>query len=105
MRMYEGFSIWTFLAGLPLGLLIASIILFISWKKGKKRRLFDERYRRIHQHARSISWGVTTAVILIAWTIVIIVEGPGLAFFVLTGIWVAHMSSYAIGAAIASRKN
>ena len=105
MRMYEGFSIWLFLAGLPLGLLITSIILFISWRKGKKRRLFDERYTTIHQHARSISWGVTTAAILIAWTVVIIVEGPGLAFFIMTGIWVAHMSSYVIGAAIASSKN
>src|SRR4051794_30717634 len=102
MNMYEGFSIWTFLPGLPLGLLIASIVLFISWKKGKKERLFDERYTTIQQHARSISWGVTTAAILIAWTIVIIVEGPGLAFFIMSGIWVTHMLSYAIGTAIAS---
>jgi hypothetical protein len=103
--MYEGFDIWTFLAGLPLGLAIAVVVLFISWKKGKKNRLFDERYTRIHQHARSISWGVTTGAILIAWTIVIIVEGPSLAFFILSGIWVTHMLSYAIGAAIASSRN
>ncbi len=103
--MYEGFDIWIFLAGLPLGLAIASLVLFISWKKGKKERRFDERYTRIHQHARSISWGVTTAALLIAWTIVILMEGPRLAFFILSGIWVVHMLSYAIGAAIASSKN
>ncbi|MFJ7935490.1 hypothetical protein [Sporosarcina sp. NPDC096371] len=103
--MYEGFDIWTFLVGLPLGLLIASIILFMNWKKGKKERRFDERYTTVHQHARSISWGVTTAAILIAWTIVIIVEGPGLAFFILTGLWVTHMVSYGIGAVFANSKN
>ncbi len=103
--MYEGFSLWKFLVGLPLGLLIASIVLFVSWKKGKKARLFDERYTTIHQRARSISWGVTTAAILIGWTIVVLVEEPGLAFFIMSGIWVTHMLSYAIGAAIASCKN
>ncbi|CAM3178664.1 hypothetical protein FITA111629_08155 [Filibacter tadaridae] len=103
--MYEGFDIWTFLVGLPLALVIISIVMVVNWKKGKKERWFDERYKRIHQHARSISWGVTTAAILISWIIVIIIEGPHLAFFIITGIWVAHMVSYAIGAAIASSKN
>ncbi len=105
MIMYEGFDIWIFLAGLPLGLAITAIVLFISWRKGKKARRFDERYTTIHQQARSISWSVTTAAILIAWAIVIIVEGPHLAFFILSGIWGIHMLSYAIGAAIASSKN
>lgn len=103
--MYEGFDIWGFLAGLPLAIAIALVLTFIAWRKGKKQRLFDERYTRIHQHARSISWIATTFTILIAWGIVIIVEGPGLAFFILTGIWVVHMVSYAVGGAIANRKN
>ena len=103
--MYEEFNIWTFLAGLPLGLAVAGIVLFVSWRRGKKERRFDERYTRIHQHARSISWGVTTAAVLIAWTIITLVEGPSLAFFVLSSVWVTHMLSYVIGAAIASRKN
>lgn len=103
--MYEGFDIWAFLAGLPLGLAIVSVVMFINWRKGKKEHRFDERYTRIHQHARSISWGVTTGAILIAWTIVMLVEGAGLAFFILTGIWFAHMMSYLVGAAIANSKN
>ncbi|MBO0588961.1 hypothetical protein [Sporosarcina sp. E16_8] len=103
--MYEGFEIWSFLVGLPLALVIVSIVLLINRKIGKKERLFDERYKRIHQQARSISWGVTAAAILIAWMIVMIVEGPRLAFFILTGIWVTHMMSYLIGAVIASSKN
>lgn len=105
MSVYEDFDIWSFLAGLPLGLTITGIVLYFSWRKGKKERRFDERFTRIHQHARSISWGVTTAAILIAWMIVILVEGARLAFFILTGIWTAHMMSYLIGALIANSKN
>lgn len=104
MSMYEGFNILGFL-GLPLGIIIAAVALFFSWRKGKKERRFDERYTRIHQHAKSISWGVTTVAILVVWMIVIIVEGPGLSFFLMSGIWVVHMFSYAIGTAVASTKN
>lgn len=102
--MFEGFHVWTFLLGLPLGLLITAIILFFNWKRGKKERRFDERYAQMHQYARSLSWGVTTVTILLMWMIVIIVEGPGLAFFIITGVWVIHMTSYIIGAAIASKR-
>ncbi len=105
MRMYEGFDIWAFLVGFPLPLIIILIILLVNRKKGKQSRWFDERYRKIHQQARSISWGVTTVAIYIAWMIVMIVEGPRLAFFILTGIWVTHMLSYLIGALIANSKN
>jgi uncharacterized membrane protein len=105
MSMYEGFDIWSFLVGLPLAIVIATVLTFYGWRKGKKQRLYDERYTRIHQHARSISWIVTTISILILWGIIIILEGPGLTFFLISGMWVVHISSYAIGAIIATRKN
>ncbi|WJY27697.1 MULTISPECIES: LPXTG cell wall anchor domain-containing protein [Sporosarcina] len=103
--MYDNFNIWTFLAGLPLGLLIAGAVWLLTRRKLKKERAFDERYRTIHRHARSISWMATTAAVLAAWMIVLIVQGPKLAFFLLTGIWVVHMLSYMIGAAVASSQN
>lgn len=103
--MYEGFDIWAFLSGLPLGLAIAGIIFYFSRRKGKKERRFDERYTNIHRQARSISWGATTVAILIAWAVVMVVEGPKLAFFILAAIWVIHMISYGIGAAIANKQN
>lgn len=103
--MYEGFHIWTFLAGLPLGIVIAAIILYFNWRNGKKERRFDERYTNIHRHARSVSWMATTIALIIAWGIVIIIEGPKLAFFVITGLWFVHMISYLIGAVIANTKN
>ncbi len=103
MSMYEGFDIWAFLVGLPLGLVIWAIVWFFVRKKGMKERIFDERYANLHRHARSISWKVMTGAILIAWIIVMIVEGAKLAFFILTALWVIHMLSWAIGAAIVNK--
>lgn len=103
--MYEAFDIWSFLLGFPLALVITIVVLYMSWRKGRKERRFDERYKLIHTQAKSISWGVTTATILLGWMIVMIVDGPKLAFFIFMGIWVAHMLSYLIGTAVASAKN
>src|SRR3954470_10684532 len=103
--MYEGFDIWIFLSGLPLGLAIFGVVYFFVHSKAKKERLYDERYTAVHRHARAISWKVMTVAILVAWAIVIIVEGPKLAFFIMTGLWVTHMMSWAIGAAIASKQH
>lgn len=102
--MYEGFNIWGLL-GLPLGIAISAVVLYFSWRKGKKERRFDERYTTVHQQAKSISWGATTITIFVVWMIVIVVEGPGLTFFLLTGLWVVHMLSYIIGATVASKNN
>ena len=101
--MYEGFDFWIFLLGLPLGLAISGLVYFFVHRKAKKERVYDERYTALHRHARSISWMVMTVAILVAWTIVIIVEGPKLAFFIMSALWVIHMLSWAVGSAIASK--
>ncbi|WP_153731893.1 hypothetical protein [Sporosarcina obsidiansis] len=103
--MYEGFTIWSFLLGMPLGLAIAGIIWYINWKVGKKQRRFDERYKNIHRQARSYSWVATTIAILIGWMAVMLMEGPGIAFFIFTAIWVIHMTSYIVGATIANNQH
>lgn len=59
----------------------------------------------IQQHAKSIAWRITTIAILIAWAIVIILEGPGPAFFIMMGLWVVHMMSYVVGGVIANARN
>ncbi|RSK25061.1 hypothetical protein [Bhargavaea beijingensis] len=102
--MYEGFELGSFMAGLPLGFLIAAIVLFFSWRKGKKERRYDERFHAIHNWARSFSWVATTIVILVAWAVVMIIEPVGTAFFVLMAVYMLHMISYIVGAAIASRR-
>lgn len=103
--MYEGFDIWAFLMGLPLGLVVFGVVYYFVNKKAKKERVYDERYTAIHRHARAISWKVMTVAILVAWIIVMIVEGPKLAFFIMSALWMIHMISWAIGAAIASKHN
>ncbi|GGA47699.1 DUF3796 domain-containing protein [Psychrobacillus lasiicapitis] len=103
--MYEGFDLFSFLIGLPLAIIIIAIVSLIMRRIGKQKRWFDERYVRIHEKARSLSWTVTTVTILIVWMIIIFMEGPGLAFFLMTAIWVIHMLSYAIGSFIANKTN
>lgn len=103
--MFEEFDLLTFLIGLPLAIVIMSIVFVINRKIGKKKRWFDERYNRIHEKARSYSWLATTVTILVIWMIIIVVEGPGLSFFLLTGLWLVHMLSYTIGAFIANQDN
>lgn len=103
--MNAEFDWFTFLIGLPAAIVISGIMFFVFRRIGKKKRLFDERYNQVHSTARSYSWKVTTAAILVAWMIIIIVEGPGLAFFVMTGLWVIHIVSYGVGAAVADKNN
>ena len=90
---------------IPASILIMFVTFWIMRRMGKKRRWFDERHRIVQEKARSFSWKATTATILIVWIVIIIVEGPGLSFFLMSGLWVAHMLSYAIGTVIASIKN
>lgn len=103
-KMYEGFDVMAFLLGLPLGMLIMGILAYFMIRKGKRERRYDERYKKIHHGARSISWYTTSTFILISWTFVIMYERPSLAFFVLTAIWIVQMTSYGIGAYIMNQK-
>ncbi|MFF2755732.1 hypothetical protein ACFVR1_18725 [Psychrobacillus sp. NPDC058041] len=103
--MHEEFDLFSFLIDLPLAIIIMIIVFTINRRIGKKKRWFDERYTKINEKARSISWISTTFAILIAWMIIIAMEGPGLSFFILMGIWLVHMISYTIGAIIANQEN
>lgn len=94
-----------FFTGLPLAIGICLIILLIVWRVGKKRRWFDERSKKVNQKAMSFSWIATTIGILVVWLIVIFIEGPGLAFWLMTSLWVIHMLSFGVGTMIANRKN
>src|SRR5699024_5830580 len=97
-------DILAFLLGLPLGMLIMGIFAFFNIRKGKKERRYDERYTKIQEGARSISWYITSAFILLSWAFIIIYERPGTAFFVLTILWIVHTTSYGIGAAVLNKR-
>ncbi|QUW23451.1 hypothetical protein JSQ81_07985 [Sporosarcina sp. Marseille-Q4063] len=94
-----------FLTGLPLAVVTTLLLFFIMWRIGKKRHWFDERFRTVHGRAMSISWLATTVGILVVWMIIILIEGPGLAFWLITGLWVFHMTTFGIASMIANRKN
>ena len=105
MSMREDFNLMPFMLGLSAGIVFALIVLYFVVKKGKKERRFDERYQRIQEQSKSLAWGITVLAILIAWTIVIIFEGPGLAYFLFTAVYVIAMVSYGITAAIMEKKS
>lgn len=105
MKMHEDFDLLAFMLGLPAGLAVALTVWYFVWKKGKKERRYDERYKRVQEQAKSLSWAVTVFAIIIAWAIVIIVEGPGLSFFLFTALYIIAMVSYGVTSAIADKKN
>lgn len=103
--MYEGFSLWSFLLGLPLGLVITAIVLYITRKKLRKANAYDERYVTVHTKGQAFAWKCSTIAIILAWLYVMISEKIGTAFFVLTFLWLVQMVSYIIGAIVANAKN
>ena len=69
--------------------MIASFYILDYAPDGKKeRRWYDERYREFIEQARSFSWIVTTVAMFIVWIIIVTFEGPGLSFFLMTGLWI-----------------
>jgi len=92
------------LSGFSVAFLIMGIVYYTFRKKGRKKRLFDERYHQVQNKARSLAWVISTFCIVIAWMAALIVEGPGFSFFLLTFVYVAHMIAYIIGGIIAEKK-
>lgn len=105
MKMREDFDLLAFMLGLPMGLGITLLVGYFVWKKGKKNRRYDERYKRVQEQAKSLAWGVTMLVIVIAWAIIIIFDGIGLAFFLFTAVYVIAMITYLIASVLAEKKN
>ncbi|MFC4411551.1 DUF3796 domain-containing protein [Chungangia koreensis] len=100
----EDFNWLAGLSGLVTGVLVASLVMYINYRIGKKQRRYDERYEQIHNWGKAIAWSVTVLALVIGWGVIIVVEGASLAFFILSGIYVISMVAYAIGAAYASTK-
>lgn len=89
----------------PAALVITVFMVWIMRRMGKKHRWYDERYRIVLDKARSFSWIVTTVAMFIVWIIIVTFEGPGLSFFLMTGLWLINAVSFGIGAAITDKKN
>lgn len=79
------------LSGLVGGAVIALLVFFINRRIGKKKNLFDERYWQQTHRAKAKSWDAMLVILIIAWAVVIIVEGaPSFGFFLMTAIYVLH---------------
>ncbi|WP_245796442.1 DUF2178 domain-containing protein [Domibacillus antri] len=81
-------------SGLLGGIIISVIVYFITRKAGAKRRWFDERQKQVSSLAHAASWNITFAVLLIAWAVVILVEGISFSFFLMTALYAAHCMGF-----------
>ncbi|RHW39901.1 hypothetical protein D1B33_03370 [Lysinibacillus yapensis] len=71
----------------------------------KKKKQYDERFVYNDHLARSYSWFGSLGVIFVAWFLSLVIFHSLIAFWLITVIYIGHMLSYAIGAAIANGKN
>lgn len=93
------------LSGLASGIVIALLVFFINRHIGKKKHLFDERYWQKTYRAKAKSWDAMLVILIIAWAVVIIVEGaPSFGFFLMTAIYVLHCLTLTITSAFYRNK-
>lgn len=87
------------LSGLILGVISYLIINYFVREKQKKKRVFDERYQYIHHRAKAKVWDINWIALIIIWGFVILYDGIGFAFFLMTGIYILHCLLYLFTAA------
>ena len=76
--------------GLIAAVIVSIIIFFINRRIGRKKHLFDERYQQTNNRSKARSWDAMIVVYLIAWFVVIIFDGIGFSFFLLTALYALH---------------
>ncbi|MDW0111051.1 DUF3796 domain-containing protein [Sporosarcina aquimarina] len=90
--------------GFITGFGIVSIIVLVMWRRGKKARLFDERYEKVHVKARTVSWIVFVGMSYIMALMALIIEGWKLAAILLASLYGAAMLTYFLAVFIYNRK-
>ncbi|MGG0643394.1 hypothetical protein ABE021_05505 [Sporosarcina gallistercoris] len=91
-------------AGFVTGVGGVSIIMFLVWRRGKKSRLFDERYEKVHMKARTASWSVFVGLSYMLAIAAILIEGWKLASMFLAILYVVGLLSYLIAVLIYNKK-
>jgi hypothetical protein len=93
------------LSGLIGGAVISLVIFFITRRIGRKKNLYDERYWMKAHRAKAKSWDAMLVILIIAWGVVIMVEGvPSFGFFLIAIIYTLHCLTLAITTAIYAKK-
>jgi hypothetical protein len=77
-------------SGLLAGIVSMLVISYIARRIGDKKRLYDERQQHVSTKSRAAAWNITLFLIMIAWGIVILVDGISFTFFLFTGLHVAN---------------
>ncbi|GGB51488.1 DUF2178 domain-containing protein [Virgibacillus dakarensis] len=80
-------------------------LFFFQRHIGKKNYRYDERYYKIQSQAKARSWDAMLVIMLIAWPVVIMFDGIGFSFFLLTAIYLLHNITLMITSAYANSKH
>ncbi|REB04715.1 hypothetical protein DVB69_16640 [Sporosarcina sp. BI001-red] len=91
-------------AGFITGVGMVSIIILIIWRRGKKARLFDERYEKVHIKARTASWIVFVGLTYILAIAALVIEGWKLASMLLASLYVVGLVTYFVAVLIYNKK-
>lgn len=89
--MRESFELMPFVIGGILGVALTAIALYFIKRKGQIEKRYDERYNMLQYQSRSLAWGVTTLTLVIAFTILYIMEGYSLATFLVLLVYLLHV--------------
>ncbi|WP_339228858.1 DUF3796 domain-containing protein [Oceanobacillus sp. FSL K6-2867] len=76
--------------GLIAAVFVLIIVFFVNRHIGRKKHLFDERYQQTNNRAKARAWDTMIVIYLVAWFIVILFDGIGFSFFLLTALYVLH---------------
>ncbi|VDG98819.1 Uncharacterised protein [Lysinibacillus sphaericus] len=91
-------------SGFVVGFGVVSIVVLIFWRRGKKNRLFDERYEKVHVKARTVSWITFVGLSYLLAIAVLIVEGWTLASMLLASLYAVGLITYFVAVLIYNRK-
>lgn len=91
-------------SGFIVGFGVVSIIALIYWRRGKKDRLFDERYEKVHVKARTVSWITFVGLSYLLAIAALIIEGWALASILLASLYAVGLITYFVAVLIYNRK-
>lgn len=96
-------------AGAWIGLAAGLVVGLLGWGFGRymqrKTRALDERSEAIIARAKAFSWNLLNPVIILGWILVILFEGIGLSFVVMTALFVISQAAFAFSRIYLDGKN
>lgn len=91
--------------GLAVGLVIALFGWVFTSYMLRKNRLPDERWNGILARAKAFSWNLLNPAIILGWVLVILFEGIGLSFVIMTALFVISQAAFAFSRIYLETKN